>query len=140
MSADRAFLDTNIFVYLYSGTESYKCVRISSVINTYHRAISTQVLNEFCNVCIRKMKLPVLFVKNAVEEICETCELLAVDHATIIKALDVQEKYGYAYYDSLMIASALESGCSHLLTEDMADGQVIDGHLTISNIFAHNKF
>jgi len=135
MSADKAFLDTNIFVYLYSGTEPNKCVHISSVINTYHRVVSTQVLNEFCNVCIRKIKLPVPFVKNAVEEICETCELLTIDDATIVKALDVHEKYGYAYYDSLIIASALEHNCSFLLTEDMAEGQVIDGRLTIQNIF-----
>ena len=97
-------------------------------------------LNEFCNVCIRKLKLPVLFVKNAVEEICETCELLAVDDITIVKALDIHEKYGYAYYDSLIIASALEHDCQYLLTEDMADGQLIDGRLTIKNIFAHEKF
>ena len=95
-NADRAFLDTNIFVYLYSGTEPHKCAHIFSAINAYHRVISTQVLNEFCNVCIRKMKLSVPFVKNAVEEICETCELLAVDDVTIMEALGVHEKYGYA--------------------------------------------
>jgi predicted nucleic acid-binding protein len=35
-----------------------------------------------------------------------------------------------------MVASALESGCEYLLSEDMADGQVIEGELTIRNIFS----
>ena len=138
MNGVRAFLDTNIFVYLYSETELQKCARISSMINTYHRVVSTQVLNEFCNVCIRKIKLPTLFIRDAVEEICETCELLEVKDLTILKALDVHKKYRYAYYDSLIIASALEHDCQYLLTEDMADGQVIEGRLTIQNIFAND--
>jgi predicted nucleic acid-binding protein len=135
MNADRAFLDSNIFVYLYSKTELNKSTRVSSVIGTYQRVISTQVLNEFCNVCIRKMNFPVLFVKRAVEEICEMCEFFEVNDVAIVKALDMHEKYGYAYYDSLIIASALEHDCQYLLTEDMADGQVIEGRLTIRNIF-----
>ena len=137
MNADRAFLDTNVFVYLYSKTELNKSARISSVIGAYQRIISTQVLNEFCNVCIRKMKFPAMFIKRAVEEICEMSELYEVNDLTIVNALSIHEKYGYAYYDSLMIASALEYDCQYLLTEDMADGQVIEGRLTIKNIFSN---
>ena len=139
MNADRAFLDTNIFVYLYSDTEPHKCARILSVINAYHRVVSTQVLNEFCNVCIRKLNFPVSFVKRAIEEICEMCELWEVNDLTIVKALDVYEKHGYAYYDSLIIASALEHECQYLLSEDMADGQVIEGRLAIQNIFVNKN-
>ena len=140
MNAVRAFLDTNIFVYLYSETELNKSARVSSVISAYQRIVSTQVLNEFCNVCLRKMNFPVQFVKRAVEEICEMCELCEVNDLTIVKALDVHERYGYAYYDSLIIASALEHGCKYLLSEDMADGQVIEGQLAIKNVFVNEIF
>jgi len=136
MNAGRAFLDTNIFIYLYSNTELNKSERVSSVISVYQRIVSTQVLNEFCNVCIRKMNYPVPFVKRAIEEICEMCEFFEVNDLTIVKALDVHEKYRYAYYDSLIIASALEHECQYLLSEDMSDGQVIEERLTIRNIFA----
>ena len=142
MNAGSAFLDTNIFIYLYSKTKQNKSARVSSAIGAYQRIVSTQVLNEFCNVCIRKMNYPVPFVKRAVEEICAMCEFFEVNYFTIVKALDVHKKYGYAYYDSLMIASALEHDCQYLLTEDMSDGQVIEGRLTIRNIFAddyHSK-
>ena len=60
---------------------------------------------------------------------------MIVDDYTVIKALEQHEKYGYSYYDSLIISSALESECSYLLSEDMADGQLIEGSLAIKNIF-----
>jgi len=57
-----------------------------------------------------------------------------VDGETVKAALGCYEKYGYSYYDSLMLASALESGCKYLLSEDMADGHKVEGSLTIKNI------
>ncbi|MDR0491735.1 MAG: PIN domain-containing protein [Oscillospiraceae bacterium] len=104
-------------------------------INQYERIISTQVLNEFCNVCIRKLKMPISAVRDSITEIKNICDLIIVDDDTIVSALGCHEKYGYSFYDSLMMASALESGCAYLLSEDMADGQIIEGNLTIKNIF-----
>jgi predicted nucleic acid-binding protein len=139
MSAARAFLDTNILVYLYSNTEIDKRDRVLSVIDMYDRIISTQVLNEFCNVCIRKLKFSIPVIRVTVQTICQKFSVAKIDNFSINKALDIYGKYGYAYYDSLIIASALEGNCRYLLSEDMADGQVIEGRLTIQNIFAHEN-
>ena len=138
MSDIKAFLDTNLFVYLYSDMDASKRSRVIHVVNQYERFVNTQVLNEFCSVCIRKLKLPIVSVRNAVREIKDTCNLIVVDDETVTTALDCHEKYGYAYYDSLMLASALESGCQYLLSEDMADGQEIEGSLTIKSIFTED--
>jgi predicted nucleic acid-binding protein len=62
--------------------------------------------------------------------------LADVNERTVKKALFVHGKYGYSYYDSLMIAAVLENGCDYLLSEDMVDGQVIEGTLTVKNIFS----
>jgi predicted nucleic acid-binding protein len=137
MNADRAFLDTNVIVYLYSDTEFDKRKRAISIVDTYDRIISAQVLNEFCNVCIRKLKCSIPVINAAVQAIYRRCKLLKIDNFTVINALDSHEKYGYAYYDSLIISSALEGNRQYLLSEDMADGQVVEGRLTIRNIFAH---
>jgi predicted nucleic acid-binding protein len=137
MHADRAFLDTNILVYLYSDTEIDKRKRALSIIDLYDRIISTQVLNEFCNVCIRKLKFSIPAISVTVQTICQKFSVAKIDNFSINKALHIHEKYGYAYYDSLIIASALEGNCQYLLSEDMADGQVIEGRLTIQNIFVH---
>jgi predicted nucleic acid-binding protein len=136
MPAAKAFVDTNVFVYLYSEDEQDKRGQAISQIDKFDRVISTQVLNEFCNVCIRKMHMELPSIETAIEKICLTNELTAISEKTVKKAISVHGKYGYSYYDSLMIASALESGCEYLLSEDMADGQVIENSLTVRNIFA----
>ena len=135
MSA-RAFVDTNLLVYLYSDSDAAKKEQVVKSLNLYERFISTQVLNEFCNVCLRKLNQPVESVRQAIMEIVNTCNLIAVDDAAVLSALELHEKYHYSYYDSLILASALKSGCKYLLSEDMADKQVIEDRLSIVNIFA----
>jgi len=140
MNDIRAFVDTNILVYLYSGVDYIKQKQVFWALNEYDCQISTQVINEFSNVCIRKWKAPKENILRGIKRICLYCDVAYIHEDTIEKALAVHEKYGYAYYDSLMIASALENDCRYLLSEDMADGQIIDGRLIIQNIFAHENF
>ena len=135
MSDAKAFLDTNLFIYLYSDSDTSKKEQVIKSINQYERFVSTQVLNEFCSVCIRKLRLPIASIRDALKEIKNTCNLILIDDATVEMALDFNEKYGYSYYDCLMLASALESGCQYLFSEDMADGQKIESSLIIKNIF-----
>ena len=52
--------------------------------------------------------------------------------------LRIQVRYGFSFYDSLMVAAALEAGCATLYSEDMQDGQRIEG-LTIRNPFAETR-
>jgi predicted nucleic acid-binding protein len=54
---------------------------------------------------------------------------------SVMKAIDLSILYGYSYWDSLILATAIDNGCSILYTEDMQDGQVVDGKLKIVNPF-----
>ena len=135
MHGIRAFVDTNILVYLYSDVDRIKQECAFRALREYDCSISTQVINEFNNVCIRKWKAPKENLLCAIKRICSYCDVVYIYEDTIEKALGIHKKYGYAYYDSLIIASALEHDSQYLLTEDMADGQVIEGRLTIKNIF-----
>ena len=136
MSGIRAFVDTNVIVYLYSQADELKRNRAHSVMKLYDCQISTQVLNEFSHVCTKKWRFTKEKTQNLIKQICLYCDVAYIYEDTIGKALAIHEKYRYSYYDSLIIASALEHDCQYLLTEDMADGQVIEGQLTIQNIFA----
>jgi predicted nucleic acid-binding protein len=135
MNAVKAFIDTNLLVYLYSHTEQDKSRTVVDVLCKHECIISTQVLNEFCHVCIRKMKISPADVKKAIMEIIAVCRLAYIKEQEIFLALKIQNDYGYSYYDSLIIASALESGCQYLFSEDMADGQMIENKVRIKNIF-----
>jgi predicted nucleic acid-binding protein len=132
---DKAFLDTNVLVYLYSVDEPLKQARATESFRKYECITSVQAFNEFCYVLLRKWKLPIETIKKAIYEIEGYCHVVIVDTDIIEKALDIHSKYSFSYYDSVMLASALASQCTLFLSEDMNDTQIIDGYLTICNIF-----
>jgi len=133
----KVFIDTNIFVYLQSTTETEKRDISKRAVDAFYCTASTQVLNEVSNVLSRKAGFSFDQIGEIVDGIVQTCEIAIVNYDTVRKAHEIAAKYQYGYYDSLIISSALESNCETLLTEDLADGQVIDGKLTIVNVFDH---
>ncbi|HKH35057.1 MAG TPA: hypothetical protein VKA80_13010 [Beijerinckiaceae bacterium] len=44
-------------------------------------------------------------------------------------ALDISRRYGFTIYDSLILSAAKEARCRVLYTEDLQDGQTIEGVL-----------
>jgi predicted nucleic acid-binding protein len=52
--------------------------------------------------------------------------------------VDLNAIYGFSYYDCLMLSSALDSNCNVIYTEDMNNGQIIDGILKIINPFINS--
>jgi len=135
---DKAFLDTNILIYSQRSDDLAKRSISQKLIQNGGFAVSTQSFNELCNVLIKKHKIDADEIFEIIYVILELAQkVFIVNENTILNALKVHKKYKYAYYDSLIIASALECECSRLLSEDMNDGQVIDGRLTIINPFKH---
>jgi predicted nucleic acid-binding protein len=134
---DKAFMDTNLFIYMQSSTDVEKKELSYRALESFECVVSSQVLNEFCNVAIKKLRMDVEQIQQVLRAMNSTCEIAIVRLETVEKALEVKDRYGYSFYDSLIIASALESGCSYLFSEDMSDGQVIEAALTIVNIFLH---
>jgi len=120
---------------MQSSDEPEKCGVSKNAIGAYDCCVSTQVLNEVCNVLTKKLKMRTDEVKKIIKGINSNCKVGLVNHDTVQKALDLKDKYGYSYYDSLIIASAIESGCEKLFSEDMQDGQIIESTLEIVNIF-----
>jgi predicted nucleic acid-binding protein len=129
------FCDTNILIYAYSTTEPFKADVANRVLFEQHSFVSTQVINEFINTCYRKQRLPDHQVAQAVSEIIQCFQVVSFSVATQIKALNIKERYRLQYYDSLIIATALENDCNVLYSEDMQHGLVIDQRLRIVNPF-----
>jgi len=138
MKDNLVFADTNVIIYAYSCSEPDKQLIASGVLANYDCVVSTQVLNEYCNVCIKKKFVSVSDIQKDIVEILSNSGLYIVDETTINKALFVKSTYGFSYYDSLIVASALECGCSILFSEDMQHGQIIDSSLRIINPFVNS--
>ncbi len=130
---DKIFLDSNVIIYSF-GAEDYKKV-IANELLKKNPVISTQVLNEISNVLYRKLNLKVSDIKIAVEFLSRICVVKNITPKTIKSALNIVDQYGFSYYDSMIISSALESKCTILYSEDMSDGQVIDKKLRVVNPF-----
>ncbi len=135
-TADKIFFDSNIIVYCYTETEPEKQVTAFKIIDDCQNPfISTQVLQEFCNVAHKKFSAKEIDIEQAISEVESLFSVHKNSVSTIRKANDIKSKYGFSFYDSLIIAAALECGCDTLYSEDLHDGQLIENTLTIVNPF-----
>jgi predicted nucleic acid-binding protein len=129
-----AFLDTNILVYAAAGNDPRSATAQALIAGG--GTISVQVLNEFANTARRKLKRSWPEIARALTDFRSVLsEPLPISVATNATGLEIAERDGVAFHDALIVASALEAGCSTLFTEDMRDGRVIGGRLTIRNPF-----
>jgi len=61
------------------------------------------------------------------------CKVAPLSEQTHDLGLQVAERYGLSVHDAMIIVAALLAGCKALLSEDMQDGQTLDGRLEIRN-------
>jgi predicted nucleic acid-binding protein len=137
MNADKAFIDTNVFIYIQRTDVPNKTEISEKVIDHFECVASTQILNEICNILTKKYPSPKEKIKNVLHSIQESCAMITVMNDFPGKALDYHFKYSISYFDALMVVAALEANCKYLISEDMQDGLIIDNKLQIVNIYEH---
>jgi len=125
MRADR-FFDTNILIYAFANDP----VRspIAERLIAEGGQISVQVLNEFANVCRRKMFLDWNVIRQRLDVLVSLLGAPApLTPALNRAAIDIAERHKLSFYDALIVAAAIEAGCTQIESEDMAHCQVIAG-------------
>jgi len=133
---DKAFLDSNIILYSYSKTELDKNRIANALIFSLDKIlISTQVINEVTNILYKKFRLDDVSIENVILEIDNNFKIVNFSLTTQIKAIKIKERYKLQYYDSLILATALENGCTILYSEDMQHEQMIENQIKIINPF-----
>lgn len=134
----RSFIDTNVLVYADSGDEPVRQARALSLLAEHRRqgtgVLSTQVLQEFASVALRKLRLPPALVRDRLGFYARF-DVVAASPALIADALDLHALRGVSFYDALIVQAAIAGGCAQLLTEDMQSGAVFGG-VRIVNPFA----
>lgn len=93
------------------------------------------MISENINVCVRKLKLPLDVVEKHASNLIQRCEIALIHPSTIESALLITSRYQYSFYDSQIVAAAMENECSILYSEDLQNGQVINGSMRIVNPF-----
>jgi predicted nucleic acid-binding protein len=129
----KAFIDTNIVIYAL-GPQSSKA-SLAAPLFASNPTISTQVLSETANVALKRLALPISETRKLLLTLESLCRVEIIVPSTLNLAFDITERYGFSWYDSLSVASALEAGCDTLYTEDLHHDQLIEGRLTVTNPF-----
>lgn len=135
MIESKCFFDTNLLVYLYSTDP--KSLIVESVIQSHFDNInlSIQVLNELYSVLTRKNLKTQEDAQIIINDLIDSYTIYCLDEQCIKRGISINIKHQFSYWDSLIIASALECGCATVYSEDLQHKQVIDGTLTILNPF-----
>ena len=126
------FADTNIVVYAFGDDEQSDIALV-----TLHGAIiSVQVLNEFANVCLRKLHYDQATLDGLIASIrSKVSQVVAVTEETHDLARKITFRYKLSFYDSALLASALLADCDTFYSEDLQHGLVIENQLTVRNPF-----
>jgi predicted nucleic acid-binding protein len=131
--ATHAFFDTNVVIYLLSGDP--RRADQAEALLAQGGVVSVQVLNEFVAVAVRKLRLPWPEIREVLAAVRATCTVVPVTTEVHERALDLIEQHNLSVYDALIVAAALDAGCTTLWTEDMQDGRCFDDLLTLHNPF-----
>jgi predicted nucleic acid-binding protein len=135
----RVFVDTNVLVYLRDSTEPDKQRRAAEWLGHLWESgsgrLSLQVLQEYYVTMTRKLE-PGLPEEEARDDVATlgTWSPLVPDMELMESAWAEQDRYGFTFWDALIVAAARRLGCAVLLTEDLQDGQDLGG-MVVRNPF-----
>ncbi len=136
--ATRSFVDTNVLIYAeVSDAPVKQRVALDLLKRLYDEALgvlSTQVLQEYCNVALKKLHLPARHVR-AQLDLYGQFEVIQVTPAIIHAALDLHQTRSIAFYDAIIVATVQTAGCDVVFSEDMHTGESLAG-VRIVNPFA----
>lgn len=129
----RYFLDTNVLVYTFDRAAEAKRRRalelVEEALTTQRGVISTQVVQELLNVALRRFAVPLTpadardYLERVLAPLCEVYPSVDLYKS----ALDLGARWGFSFYDSLIVAAALEAGCRRLYSEDLQHRQRVLG-------------
>ena len=133
---DRIFIDSNIWLYLFLQDSSNKYKIVEKYINKNDKSImfiSYQVINEVTSQLVRN-NFDETIIKENIDYLYKICIIHNFSKDILFLASSLREKYSFSFWDSMIVSSAINCGCTILASEDMQDGLKID-NMIIRNIF-----
>ena len=130
------FFDSNVLIYAVDDADprrqkiARELIAHAIAINR-DGVVSTQVIQEFCCVATRKLKLP----REKIDEMLDYLrDLWAIDitYDLVRHALYIAEEYKIQYYDALIVSAAERLGCQEIISEDLNAGQLYRGMVVVN--------
>jgi len=125
-----SFIDSNILIYAEASDEPAKQGVALTLLRRLKLdgsgVISTQVLQEFANVALRKLRLNAHHVRLQLQA-HQRFEVIQVTPNLIHAALDLHQTRSVSFYDALIVAAAHQAGCDTLYSEDLNTAEIMAG-------------
>ena len=136
---ERVTIDSNIWAYAFMEGDDRRSVVAKSLIESYKRSrnkiiISTQIVNEVCNVMLKKGGVNSSDVNGYIDYFYTESSVVLIQENTMRLAVQLRFDQSLSFWDSLIVAIALENNCDTLYSEDMHHGLEIK-QLRIVNPF-----
>jgi predicted nucleic acid-binding protein len=129
------FVDSNVWLYAFIETQDVDKANIAAVlIQNQSIAVSTQIINEVCSNLIRKAHFSEEATRELVLSFYDRYEVVGIDKEILLQSSRIREKHNFSFWDSLVVACAVQSGADILYSEDMQDGFILE-ETTIVNPF-----
>ena len=123
----KVFFDTNVFLYAFLNQDVAKKAKaamlIAQSVKDCTGYVSMQIVNEFCNVMVKKSGKSASEIGNAIG-LFTKMQMVVTSLKLVQRALEMREAFNLQFFDSLLLASAERAGCGVLYTEDLNDGQL----------------
>lgn len=119
------FIDTNIFLYAFDETDLLKTQKarflLTKLSTNREGCISTQVIQEFCNVVLRKSITPLGIndVRKIINELLTPMLLHQPNINFYLRTLETYERYSLSFYDASIVQAAIDCNCDMLYSEDL---------------------
>lgn len=132
------FVDSNIWLYALMRPVPaggvHKQQRAESMLRDLKQpVINSQVVREVCHNLLRKSGFAEVSLQELIQDFYARCTLHPSSAAQHILASQLRQTLALSFWDSLIVAAALDAGCTTLYSEDMQHGQRIADQLTIVN-------
>jgi predicted nucleic acid-binding protein len=134
--ATNCFIDTNIWLYAFiEADDTTKSGIARTLIQKSEPVISVQVINEVCLNLLRRANFTEDQISQLIESFYEKCRVVELTESGLLIASQLRQRYSLSFWDSTIVATALDAGVPVLYSEDMQHGLTIEGRLQIRNPF-----
>ncbi len=136
--SDKVFVDTNIWLYslIQTSENDSRHLMAARFLDSVERpVISTQVIREATHNLIKKARMPESSIQALISGWYQDCTVHNSSEAQFLHASSLRTLYSFSYWDSLIVAAALDAKCVTLYSEDMQHGQIIENDMKILNPF-----
>jgi predicted nucleic acid-binding protein len=141
MSDKKSFIDTNIWLYAFIlSDDNHKTEAAKQLIEGSTIAVSSQVINELCANLLKKTSMCEKDISNIIASFYHRYEVVQFSKNILLHASKLRQESKFSFWDSLIVASALNADAKFLYSEDMHDGLVVEKKLEIVNPFKESSY